>query len=97
MINESLITKKVSELVFEAQTGIKRPKVYHAPDVVLDSVTISEQAKIVQRMTSSFDGQKDPQGTANVALLKKWGKSGGYAVSEEIAEKIARQILGLTI
>jgi hypothetical protein len=96
MLNESLITQKISELVIEAQTGIKRPKVYQPPAVQLDTVTISEQASFYQRMAKSVDGQEDPQRSVNAASMQKKVFDGGYAVSEEVAEKIARQILGLT-
>jgi hypothetical protein len=95
MISQSLITQKVSELVVEAQTGIKRPKLIRPSEaVVMDSVTISDEASIFQRLSEAMD-TKDSERAAYVNSVKSKVAGGGYAVSEEMAEKIARRILGL--
>lgn len=95
MISQSLITQKVSELVIEAQTGVKRPKLVRPSDaVVMDSVTISDMASIIGKVSEAMDG-KDLQRAAFVNELKNKVTGGGYVVSDEMAEKIARRILGL--
>jgi anti-sigma28 factor (negative regulator of flagellin synthesis) len=95
MISQSLITQKIAELVVEAQTGVKRPRLSRPSDaVVMDSVTISDDASIIQKVSQAMDG-KDLRRAANVNAVKSKVTSGGYAVSEEMAEKIARRILGL--
>jgi Anti-sigma-28 factor, FlgM len=95
MISQSLITQKISELVIEAQTGVKRPTMIRPSDaVVVDSVTISDDASLIQRVSSAMDG-KDSERAAYVNSVRNRVAAGGYAVSEEMAEKIARRILGL--
>ena len=95
MISQSLITQKISELVIEAQTGVKRPKLVRPSDaVVMDSVTISDMASIIGKMSEAMDS-KDLRRAAYVNELKNKVASGGYVVSEEMAETIARRILGL--
>jgi Anti-sigma-28 factor, FlgM len=96
MISQSLITQKISELVIEAQTGVKRPTMIRPSDaVIVDSVTISDDASLIQRLSSAMDG-KDSERAAYVnSVRNRVASDGGYAVSEEMAEKIARRILGL--
>jgi hypothetical protein len=95
MISQSLITQKISELVVEAQTGVKRPKLIRPSDaVVVDSVTISDEASIIQKVSGAMDS-KDSERAAYVNSVKTRLENGGYAVSEKMAETIARRILGL--
>ena len=96
MISQSLITQKISELVIEAQTGVKRPNLIRPSDaVVVDSVTISDEASFIQKLSDAMDG-KDSERAAYVnSLRSRIASNGGYAVSEEMAETIARRILGL--
>jgi len=95
MISQSLITQKISELVVEAQTGIRRPNLIRPSDaVVVDSVTISSDASIIQRVSEAMDS-KDSERAAYVNSVRDKVAAGGYAVSEDMAEKIARRILGL--
>jgi hypothetical protein len=95
MISQSLITQKISELVVEAQTGIKRPKLIRPSDaVIVDSVTISDEASLIRKVSEAMDG-RDSERAAYVKSVKDKVSNGGYAVSEEMAEKIARRILGL--
>jgi hypothetical protein len=95
MILQSLITQKVSELVIEAQTGVKRLRMLRPSDaVVIDSVTISDTASLIRKVSEAMDG-KDLQRAAYVDALKNKVAGGGYSVSEEMAETIARRILGL--
>jgi hypothetical protein len=95
MVSQSLITQKISELIVEAQTGVKRSKLIGPSDaIVVDSVTISEEASIIQKVSEAMDG-KDPERAAHVNAVKSKVAGGGYVVSEEMAEKIARRILGL--
>jgi anti-sigma28 factor (negative regulator of flagellin synthesis) len=95
MISQSLITQKISELVIEAQTGVKRPNLLRPSDaVVVDEVTISDEASIIQRLSNAMDS-KDSERAAYVNSVRNRVESGGYVVSEEVAEKVARKILGL--
>jgi Anti-sigma-28 factor, FlgM len=95
MISQSLITQKISELVIEAQTGVKRPNLIRPSDaVIVDSVSISDEASVIQRVSGAMDS-KDSERAAYVNSVRNRVTNGGYAVSEEMAEKIARRILGL--
>jgi hypothetical protein len=95
MISQSLITQKISELVIEAQTGVKRPKVFTpSGDDVADTVTISDEASIIQKLAGVMDG-KDSERAAYVNSVKSRVACSGYAVSDKMAETIARRILGL--
>jgi hypothetical protein len=95
MISQSLITQKISELVVEAQTGIKRPKPFRPSDaIVMDSVTISDEASIIRKVSDAMDS-KDAERAAYVNSVKNKVAEGGYVISDEMAESIARRILGL--
>jgi hypothetical protein len=95
MISQSLITQKIAELVVEAQTGIKRPRLSRPSDaIVVDSVTISDEASIIRKVSEAMDN-KDAQRAAYVNSVKSNVAKGGYVISDEMAETIARRILGL--
>jgi anti-sigma28 factor (negative regulator of flagellin synthesis) len=95
MISQSLITQKISELVIEAQTGVKRPNLIRPSDaIIVDSVTISDDASLIQKVSGAMDS-KDSERAAYVNSIKQKVENSGYAVSDEMAEKIARRILGL--
>jgi hypothetical protein len=95
MISQSLITEKISELVIEAQTGVKRPRMLLSSGRPHDSVTISEEASVIQHIVTALEKQDDEARAAYVGSVKERVASGGFAVSDEMAEKIARRILGL--
>jgi formyltetrahydrofolate hydrolase len=86
MINESLITQKISELILEAQTGIKRPKTIKAPKEANDN--------FYQEVFIISDAEKENQAKVYSefkALKKALGMN--FSISEEVAERIARNIL----
>jgi hypothetical protein len=78
MVSQSLITQKISELIVEAQTGVKRSKLIRPSDaIVVDSVTISEEASIIQtaRIPSALHMSTQSKAkwrAAGMLFRKKW-------------------------
>jgi hypothetical protein len=95
MINDSLITQKISELVLEAQTGVKRPTTPDVPVIEEDSVTISDNAAAMQKLATTTNNGQDAGRAANIELVREHVVGETSELSEEVAEKIARRILGL--
>jgi dihydroneopterin aldolase len=95
MINDSLIAQKISELVLEAQTGVKRPTTPDVPLTTQDSVTISDNAAAMQKLATTTNNGQDTGRAANIESVKEHVVGETSELSEEVAEKIARRILGL--
>jgi hypothetical protein len=95
VINDSLITQKIAELVLEAQIGVKRPKTPDVPAIEQDSVTISDNAAAMQKLVTTKNNGRDPEHAANIESVREKDAGGTSDLPEEVAEKIARRILGL--
>jgi len=95
MFEDSLIIQKIADLVVEAQTGVKRPKIFEPQEaLIMDSVTISDSGSATLRIREAMDS-KDGERAAFVDSLKAKIDQNKYVFTDEAAEKIARHILGL--
>jgi anti-sigma28 factor (negative regulator of flagellin synthesis) len=95
MISQSLITLKISELACEAQTGIKRIGQSRPMDAfIADTVTLSADATLFAKLNEATNAHDDTR-AAFVKSVQEKIASGRYTVTDEMAEKIARKILGI--